>query len=146
MEEQRTVNALVGGSTPPPGAKEGIMPSKNMALYMQERRAKRRKLALDMLGGVCVICQTAEELEFDHIDRSTKLGNISSPKILDGPMEIFLAEVEKCQLLCNAHHKEKSEEFGDQNQVPHGGGVSGKRYCKCEPCRAQRRIYAKRFR
>lgn len=74
------------------------------------RRERRRQLALDTLGGKCVVCGTTENLEFDHVERSTKIAAITD--MISAPIEKFLAEVAKCQLLCHYHHVEKSKTDG----------------------------------
>lgn len=65
--------------------------------------------AIEFLGGCCVVCGSTEQLQCDHIDPKTKLFNISlichDPEIT---LEEFWLEVEKCQLLCQPHHSDKS--------------------------------------
>ena len=63
------------------------------------------------LGNVCVRCGSAENLEIDHIDASTKAFYIS--KLWSVSKAKFEAEVAKCQILCNSCHYQKSIEFGD---------------------------------
>lgn len=80
-----------------------------------ERRTStgRRRMAeaKSLLGGQCVICGIIEDLEFDHIDPSTKLFTIST-----GATEVseqrFRQEIAKCQLLCRPHHEEKTIKDG----------------------------------
>ena len=57
------------------------------ASYMRNRRAGRRNEAKKSLGDECVNCGKTEELEFDHIDPSTKIESISHPSMLDGKEE-----------------------------------------------------------
>lgn len=121
----------------------------NMALYMKIRRTDRLLKLREMLGGVCVKCGSQENLDFDHIDPSTKTQNISSAFMLDGPWKRLLEEVDKCQLLCRSCHIKKSKENGD----PSGGGWNriddpkhgtAKMYndsCRCEVCRNWKREY-----
>jgi hypothetical protein len=66
-----------------------------------------REILIERLGGKCVECGRTETLEFDHIDPSTKSFNIASG--YSKPKEVLLAEVAKCQLLCNKCHIEKSK-------------------------------------
>ncbi len=77
------------------------------------------------------MCGTAERLEFDHLDRSTKVKDVASLAIYKA--ENFWAEVLKCQLLCHDHHLERTRL---QRQPPHG---SQRRYsawgCRCDVCR-----------
>jgi 5-methylcytosine-specific restriction endonuclease McrA len=97
-------------------------------------------MAIDYLGGTCAECGAVEELEIDHVDRSTKSINIS--KLILAKDEKLFVELAKCQLLCEEHHDAKtSREMG----VPHGGGAKGKRGCCCEPCREAVRKYNREF-
>ena len=69
-------------------------------------RQKRRAEYLEILGGSCVKCGTKEKLEFDHIDPNTKLTEIA--RIMSARRTLVLKELEKCQLLCEPCHKEKT--------------------------------------
>ena len=111
-----------------------------MASYMKRRYHQRRALAVAMLGGSCVRCGSTDRLEIDHTDRSTKeldLGGLWSVAA-----ERYQAELTKCQLLCHDCHKAKSSA---ERSVEHGGGVSGKRNCPCDPCRARKSEYNRRY-
>lgn len=111
-----------------------------MAAYMKRRYQQRRATAIAMLGGRCIICGSTERLELDHIDRATKqldLGRLWSTT----PARYF-TEIAKCQLLCHDHHKAKSAQ---EMSVEHGGGKSGKRNCRCEPCRARKSEYNRAY-
>jgi hypothetical protein len=66
-----------------------------------------REILIEKLGGKCVECGCTETLEFDHIDPSTKSFNISAG--YHKPKEVLEEELEKCQLLCNKCHIEKSK-------------------------------------
>lgn len=68
-------------------------------------RENRLAEAKTLLGSVCVKCGTEDNLQFDHVDPSTKLFDIV--KGADKPEEIFWLEVAKCQLLCVPHHRDK---------------------------------------
>lgn len=89
-----------------------------------------------------MVCGTDHNLEFDHIDPSTKVAQVSSPKLLDGPLEAFLHEVDKCQLLCKKHHVEKTRLNGDptgggHNKIDnytHGTGAYYGKGCRCVLC------------
>lgn len=111
-----------------------------MAEYMKRRYHMRRAVAIAVLGGVCVRCGSTERLELDHIDRTTKaldLGHLWSIAA-----DRYAAELAKCQVLCHDCHKAKS--IGERS-VDHGGGASGKKNCKCEPCRARKREYQRNY-
>lgn len=45
--------------------------------YMRKYYHDRRKDAIEYLGGKCVLCGSVENLQFDHIDRSTKKYELS---------------------------------------------------------------------
>lgn len=122
------------------------------AEYMREyiRNYARAKIAWakEFLGGKCVVCGSTDNLQFDHVDPKTKLFLIA-----DGwkkPAAIFLAELNKCQLLCKQHHEEKT---AAEHEVPHGGGKLGKMikkdgkrtWCPCEPCTEKRRAYNRQY-
>jgi len=79
-----------------------------MNSYMKDRWTKRRAKALELLGGKCVRCGWIEGLEFDHIDPTTKVMTIARAS---SRSEVFFwAEVNKCQLLCDACHLVKTAE------------------------------------
>lgn len=91
------------------------MPSKDMNSYMKERYRKRRQDAIEKLGGKCVFCGTCQDLQFDHIDRTDKIGTIA--KLSSASNEKFNKEVEKCQLLCSSCHIDKSREDGSYGSI-----------------------------
>lgn len=118
--------------------------------YMRARRARIKQEMRNLLGGICVVCGVYDGLEFDHVDRTTKLFNISG-RGLDKPRDVLLAEVQKCQLLCKPHHTDKTR--GDLQALPrvshkgdpayapsHGNRTAYEYYaCRCEPCREAKR-------
>lgn len=94
-------------------------------------------MALKLLGGVCVVCGTTEDLELDHIDPKLKTFNVGSRTVSE---ERYLEELKLCQLLCREHHKIKT---AAAQSVEHGEGLSGKKNCTCDPCKARKKIYYK---
>lgn len=78
----------------------------NKRITSQKKRAARRAAALRFLGGSCALCDSVEELDFDHIDPSTKFKAVS--QLLTSAEDVFWTEVRKCQLLCVDHHKAKT--------------------------------------
>lgn len=68
--------------------------------WCREKRTRWIKLK-----GPCRVCGSTNQLEFDHIDPSTKvthrLWGYSEAKIA--------AELSKCQVLCRPCHQEKTE-------------------------------------
>ena len=111
--------------------------SRKSDLHLGYYAAKRARW-IKYLGGVCVKCGATENLEFDHIDPATKSFDIG--KNWSRSEKVIIAELAKCQLLCNSCHNKKS---GDALAVPHGGGKCGKRGCKCTPCRLRKNEYLK---
>ena len=77
--------------------------------YNKNRRMKdmkRKEVLIEMLGGKCVSCGAIENLQFDHIDPTTKSFSIAKKYICKAVFE----EVRKCQLLCYNCHLEKTAE------------------------------------
>ena len=116
-----------------------------MRKYMKERYAKRRAIAISMLGGRCVDCSSVEDLEFDHADRTTKSFDIG--KRLAGCAEERLQdELAKIVLRCQPCHALKS--ILERGHMPvkgrdvHGT-LSSYRYCKCVLCRAAKTAYVR---
>ena len=73
----------------------------------QKRKIARRKywLSLYKIRKGCNICGWnffASALEFDHIDRSTKKGNVSN--MTKGTLKKLINEVRKCRVLCSNCH------------------------------------------
>jgi len=106
------------------------------AAYNLARYYRRRAEAIRILGDKCQGCGATDKLELDHINRETKRSEVS--KLLTWSWTKILEELQHCQVLCKRCHEEKTKrELG----VPHGGGVSGKKNCKCEPCRERKNEY-----
>lgn len=112
----------------------------NRSVYDLYRYYARKQEAIDFLGGKCVDCGTTEMLEFDHIDPSTKLYNIGMI-MLHGDDKLY-KELKKCVLRCHTCHKLRSD---TQQSIDHGGGLSGKRNCKCIPCKARKAEYMRYY-
>lgn len=120
-----------------------------MAYTGEQKREYQRKWLLarraDFFADkVCVVCGSDESLELDHIDPSQKKYN---PVALWGMSKTNpnrIAELEKCQVLCETHHKEKTKAWW-ASKANHGRTLYGKG-CRCEVCReAQRRHNAQRY-
>lgn len=98
------------------------MPYASKEAQLAAQRAfmdKKRQKALDFLGGKCVECGSTEDLHFDHIDPKTKVFTIS--RSLNRRWEVLQVELEKCQLLCAPHHRDKTK-----RNVEHAGGWNKK--------------------
>ena len=84
------------------------------------------------------MCFSDGPLEFDHIDPSTKLFNISSGRCVS--YDRLVAEVKKCQLLCVKHHKDKT------GRSPHGGAQKYKKGCRCQLCVSEKNRRQREYR
>ena len=67
-------------------------------------------------GSKCSNCNTTESLEFHHLDPSTKITEISHMVKTAASKEDFIAEMDKCQILCRNchrihHHNERQEKY-----------------------------------
>ena len=106
--------------------------------YMRKRYHRKRKEWIDSQGGKCKTCGSVEKLEIDHIDPETK--ELSVGQLWSLAESKRLPELLKCQVLCYTCHKLKTRV---SVEVQHGGGVSGKHGCKCDPCRLRKNEYLK---
>jgi hypothetical protein len=63
----------------------------------------------------CVDCGEADPivLEFDHIEKETKLAAVSELVWLQRPWRIILEEIKKCEVRCaNCHRRKTAKERG----------------------------------
>ena len=96
---------------------------------------------ISYLGGVCTKCGTNENLHIDHIDSNTKSFDISSNWGIK--WEKLQKELDKCQLLCQKHHIEKSRTHKDHagghnkwKEIKHGTVWAYSKYkCRCDLCK-----------
>lgn len=81
----------------------------------------------EYLGGRCVECGTTDDLQIDHKDPAKKSFNIT--KCYNKTWDVLVVEIDKCQLLCEPHHKAK--------HAPRHGTISmyRNRRCRCDDCR-----------
>jgi hypothetical protein len=109
---------------------------------MKAHKHRRRTKLIELLGGRCIRCGTTDDLEFDHIDPSTKRFAICSD--LTRAWSELLEELAKCQLLCRPCHIDKGAE--DWPPVAHGLYMYEYYRCRCEVCRAANAIASARKR
>lgn len=102
----------------------------------QARRAERSARAKGYLGGKCTTCSTVEDLQFDHILTKTRSFIISTH--LNLSWEKLVVELDKCQLLCGACHRIKTNqnsENGKWLEIKHGTYWGYRKYkCRCNNC------------
>jgi hypothetical protein len=85
-------------------------------------------------------CGSWEDLQVHHIDPSTKVDH----KVWSWSEARRYAELSKCVPKCRPCHKQITE---DSLRVGHGHIATYKRGCRCEPCRAVKKLEnAKRIR
>lgn len=101
-----------------------------------QRYKERKARAISYLGGVCVACGAAADLEFDHKDPAAKSFTITT-KLGGGAWDKIREELDKCQLLCGKCHHEKSlKDYGKQDATKVHGTLSSYRVCRCDLCKA----------
>jgi hypothetical protein len=116
-----------------------------MTDYRAAWRVRTRRQAMEFLGGACVWCGALEGLEFDHVIAATKDFEISKAIADCYSWARIQVELLKCQLLCRPCHVEKTAQNMENGQVDHGGGLSGKKNCKCIPCKARKAEYMRGY-
>lgn len=84
--------------------------------YSRNYYHRRKNEYLKLLGGKCVRCGATENLQFDHIDRKTKLFTLG--RLLSKTKAAALEELKKCQILCFWCHVDKSKpEISETNRL-----------------------------
>jgi ferredoxin len=77
-------------------------------IAVSKRRKKLRQMAVDLLGGKCIMCgycRDIKALDFHHKDKTTKEFGLSDRGMTRSWEKIKL-EVEKCVLVCANCHRE----------------------------------------
>ena len=74
--------------------------------YQKTRYQNKKAEFILYLGGKCASCGSTENLQFDHIEPSSKSFSIMSKWKL--PLEEIKSELDKCQLLCSKCHLQKT--------------------------------------
>ncbi len=111
--------------------------------YQLKRYHDRRRFAIEYLGGRCSSCLSELKLEIDHIEPKKKAFSIG--KMWSVAESTFIAELNKCQLLCSDCHLLKTKAQHNKT-VRHGEGLTGKRNCRCDLCKPLKNAYRQRFR
>lgn len=76
--------------------------------------ARRKDLARSLKSAPCADCGIQYPwyvMQFDHV-RGKKLGHVTQMPILNWSLEKFLAEVEKCDVVCANCHAQRTAERG----------------------------------
>ena len=95
--------------------------------YQRLWSANRRKEWFDA-NGSCRKCGSSEGLELDHVDPSKKVTH----KVWSWTESKRIEELDKCQVLCNKCHKDKTSE--QRPEAPHGNDVMYRSGCRCKEC------------
>jgi hypothetical protein len=112
--------------------------------YMRRRYERNRLRGLEILGGKCALCDETKNLEFDH--KELPLKAVESSRMFYLGDKRFLAEIEKCQLLCRLHHEAKTlADLGQISAKIRHGTLSTYRYCRCVLCRAAHSEYNREY-
>jgi hypothetical protein len=111
------------------------MPYANREDHRKNQRERLKKNRSEWLAknGPCKRCGTWENLEVDHIDRTTKVDH----RIWSWSEKRRQEELKKCQVLCFTCHLEKSREAGDRPPaMGHGNrAMYETKGCRCADCR-----------
>ena len=89
-----------------------------------------RRVAWIEDNGPCRVCGSTENLEVDHIDPAIKI----SHSVWSWREDKRLPELAKCQVLCQEHHKEKTN-AEKRAKVRHGSETMYGLGCRCQPCK-----------
>ena len=112
--------------------------------YKKNMRHERKILLIGLLGGVCVECNTDNDLHFDHVFPEDKEFHISAN--LDYDLKKILVELQKCQLLCKPCHIIKTISDRGFNESQHGSvSTYTNKKCRCQECRAAWAVYASKY-
>ena len=109
--------------------------------YQRQWVAKRRATWFAE-NGPCVRCGTWDDLQLDHIDRTTKIHHV----IWSWSSARRNAEIAKCQVLCQLCHLQKSKEYREGQYtrlvVDHGSKTMYDSHgCRCDLCRKAASAY-----
>ena len=84
--------------------------------YSNEYYQRKRTKLIEQFGGKCVRCGSTENLEFDHIDRHTKIKKVST-LLASSSYQSAVDEAQKCQLLCRQCHIDKTNQHKDNTPI-----------------------------
>ena len=102
----------------------------------------RRAAWIESQGGKCVICESTERLEIDHIDKAEKKVPVAA--LWSRSELVRKSELEKCQVLCYDCHKEKTIREATTAKCGQIGMYN--KGCRCDLCTATNRERVRRNR
>lgn len=105
--------------------------------YQRNWMARRRQSYIE--GKKCVMCDSTEKLEFDHIIPEDK--KISISRIFSYKKEVIEKELSKCQILCYDCHLKKTIAWALTNRK-HGRSWYNKG-CRCGVCYKAQQLHNK---
>lgn len=115
------------------------MPYKDLAQQREyQRQWMANQRAVFFAGKSCVDCGSAEDLELDHLDKTTKADH----RVWSWSSKRRQAELEKCVVRCDACHNER---HAAERRQDHGVGAY-KRGCRCQVCRDAKAEKERRWR
>ena|SRR5579859_6519889 len=79
--------------------------------YTNRLRAKRRAACIKALGGVCVDCGAAQDLDFDHKNPRDKVDRVA--RLWTAKKAVLWREVMKCELRCKKCHAARHAARGE---------------------------------
>lgn len=88
-------------------------------------------------------CGKTKNLEFDHANAEDKSFDVAKAFTSMAEDKLW-AELHKCVLRCKSCHILKTSRE-DSTAVGHGEGLSGKRNCKCSPCKDRKNQYMREY-
>ena len=103
--------------------------------YHRNHYAKRKELAISLLGGKCSSCGSVDNLEFHHaLDTGTK---VKVTTLLRWAWSDVVDELTGCVLLCAFCHQEESLGRAGLARATHGTYTMYCGHgCRCAECRA----------
>jgi len=92
----------------------------------QYNKDKKQKL-LNQFGSCCFACGSTENLQFDHLDKHDKCGNVTTILYTRG-FDEAVQEAKKCQLLCSDCHRIKTSIHHDNQSLLYGARITKVEY------------------
>lgn len=114
--------------------------------YKSRMRSEHRQAALVYLDGECVKCGSVDKLEFDHINDDREDADHCISRMLDLNWDRLKTELNKCQLLCNPCHWDKTRADKNYGKSNHGTLTRYRGGCRCDICRLCHIAYLREYR